>query len=390
MESKLNSKLFDGIRDFSLKVKREIKSNIVNIPGSKNRTIKVTPKKIQTALGVICPQRQTASGRVSMVNDFIEHFENVEKYIPFCSSPKAFRTAWGLRSNILNKYDGDILVNEGGQLIPINKESRIFQCIQQGVELGVKKKLITAVRHSEGNYDDDLDDLGSFAYQPPADVTGMLRYRWCQYLSKNLEIPYVLIAVMWFEYRINEKMNHVFIVSPAKIIEEQKDIRDFGKSIHRPLNLQIINRNEAINTINRIYSLDYSGIDLETRASLSDLLAREWAYERINNSPKGRQIKKWAKKTGKTCPGNRCNHAPFDSLGFSQIAYGHIIPQDWARSFTYILDKKDHPDNLYLTCKSCNSSLSNNFPDTTLRKEIYKRGTIGDWLRNAEGNIRKL
>ena len=185
-------------------------------------------------------------------------------------------------------------------------------------------------------------------------------------------------------------MNHVFVVSPAKIIEEQKDIRDFGKSIHRPLNLQIINRNEAINTINRIYSLDYSGIELETRASLSDLLAREWAYERINNSPKGRQIKKWAKKTGKTCPGDRCNHAPFDSLGLSQIAYGHIIPQDWARSFTYILDKKDHPDNLYLTCKSCNSSLSNNFPDVTLRKEIYKRGTIGDWLRTAEGNIRKI
>jgi hypothetical protein len=296
----------------------------------------------------------------------------------------------GLRSNILNKYDGDVLANEGGQLIPVNKESRIFQCIQQGVELGVRKRLIIAVRHSEGNFDDALDDLGRFAYQPPADVTGMLRYRWCQFLSKNLGIPYILIAVMWFEYRINEKMNHVFVISPAKIIEAQKDIKDFGKSIHRPLNLQIINRDEALNSINRIYSLDHSGIELATRAPLSDLLAREWTYERINSSPKGRQIKKWAKKVDKTCPGNRCNHVRFDSLSLSQIAFGHIIPQDWARSFTYILDKKDHPDNLYLTCKSCNSSLSNNFPDSTLRREIYDRGTIGDWLRNAEGNIRKL
>ena len=50
----------------------------------------------------------------------------------------------------------------------------------------------------------------------------------------------------------------------------------------------------------------------------------------------------------------------------------------------------DNPDNLYLTCDKCNSSLSNNFPDLKLRKEISKRGTIGDWLRKAEENIREL
>ena len=282
------------------------------------------------------------------------------------------------------------MANEGGQLIPVNKESRVFQCVQQGVELGIKKRLITAVRHSEGNFDDDLDDLGRFEYQPPADVTGMLRYRWCQFLSKNLETPYILIAVMWFEYRINESMNHVFIISPAKIIEEKKDLNDFGKSIHRPLILQIINRDEALNSINRIYSLGYSDIELETRAPLSNLLAREWAYDKIHTSTKGRQIKKWAKIMNETCPGESCNHSLFDSLNLNQIAFGHIIPQDWAHSFTYILDKKNHPDNLYLTCNKCNSSLSNNFPDLKLRKEISKRGTIGDWLRKAEENIREL
>ena len=62
--------------------------------------------------------------------------------------------------------------------------------------------------------------------------------------------------------------------------------------------------------------------------------------------------------------------------------------EDWAKSFTYILGKVDHPDNLYLTCQKCNSSLSNNFPDTKLRQEINKRGTIGDWIRSAEAEIR--
>jgi hypothetical protein len=391
MASKLHSKLISGTKEFSLQSKKDIKkTKPVEIPGSKNRAINVTPKKIKTALNVICPQRNSPNGEAGIVNDFIKHFENLEKYIPFCSSPKSFRTAWGLRSNILNKYDGDVLANEGGQLIPVNKESRVFQCVQQGVELGIKKRLITAVRHSEGNFDDDLDDMGRFEYQPPADVTGMLRYRWCQFLSKNLETPYILIAVMWFEYRINESMNHVFIISPAKIIEEKKDLNDFGKSIHRPLILQIINRDEALNSINRIYSLGYSDIELETRAPLSNLLAREWAYDKIHTSTKGRQIKKWAKVMHETCPGESCNHSLFDSLNLNQIAFGHIIPQDWAHSFTYILDKKNHPDNLYLTCNKCNSSLSNNFPGLKLRKEINKRGTIGDWLRKAEENIRKL
>ena len=192
MASKLHSKLISGTKVFSLQSKKDIKkTKSVEIPGSKNRTINVTPKKIQTALNVICPQRNSPNGEAGIVDDFIKHFENLEKYIPFCSSPKSFRTAWGLRSNILNKYDGDVLANEGGQLIPVNKESRVFQCVQQGVELGIKKRLITAVRHSEGNFDDDLDDLGRFEYQPPADVTGMLRYRWCQFLSKNLETPYI-------------------------------------------------------------------------------------------------------------------------------------------------------------------------------------------------------
>jgi hypothetical protein len=65
------------------------------------------------------------------------------------------------------------------------------------------------------------------------------------------------------------------------------------------------------------------------------------------------------------------------------------VSQEWTRSFTFLLDKKDHPDNLYLTCQQCNSSLSDNFPDIKLRKEIEERGTIGDWLRKYVSDIRK-
>jgi len=55
------------------------------------------------------------------------------------------------------------------------------------------------------------------------------------------------------------------------------------------------------------------------------------------------------------------------------------------------LDNVNHPDNLYLTCKSCNSSLGDAFPDKTFRDNIVapEFGTIGDWLRKNEEEIRK-
>ena len=92
---------------------------------------------------------------------------------------------------------------------------------------------------------------------------------------------------------------------------------------------------------------------------------------------------------GYSCPGSLCNHVKFEKLKSSKIAFGHIISQDWAKSFTYLLEKKDHPDNLYLTCQSCNSSLSNKFPNEELKKKIEGVGTIGDWLRKAEKEIRE-
>ena len=94
------------------------------------------------------------------------------------------------------------MTNEGGQLIPLNNKTRVFKCEQQGVLYGVNKRLILGLRHSEGNYDDKLDDLGQFTYQPPKDVSGFLRYRWCHFLSEKLQVPYVLLVIIWFEFKL--------------------------------------------------------------------------------------------------------------------------------------------------------------------------------------------
>ena len=225
----------------------------------------------------------------------------------------------------------------------------------------------------------------------------MLRYRWCQFLSNSMKTSYVLLAIMWFEahHPISDNLKHVFMISPAKIIEYEKDLVNLGKFLNCPLELRLINRDESLSILNLVSSLNETNLEIETRFELSKPLAREWAYDKINNTPKGVKIKKWAKRTGKKCPGKICKrgkhpNVEFKDIGLSEIAFGHIISQNWSRAYTFMLNKVNHPDNLYLTCKSCNSSLGDMFPDKSFRDKIVESGTIGDWIRKNEKEIREL
>ena len=178
------------------------------------------------------------------------------------------------------------------------------------------------------------------------------------------------------------------VAKGKKVAELDRDLQNLDDSLHEPLTLQIVNRTDAYNFLNIIYSLNETSFEIKTRPELPRALAIEWAFDKINSSKKGRQIKKFASRMGKSCPGSLCNHKKFEQLTSQNIAFGHIISQRWIRSFNFLLDKKYHPDNLYLTCQTCNSSLSDNFPDAELRNEIVTRGTIGDWLRESEKTIR--
>ncbi|MBU3565992.1 hypothetical protein [Polynucleobacter sp. MWH-HuK1] len=364
-----------------------IEDGIRQIPvsSSTSESVNITKNKVLTAFSTL-----TKGKDIKALSDSIQdHFNELSPSIALCSSPKGFRTAWGLRSKTLSMQDAEAIVNDGGQLIPVNDNSRLLSCEQQGVVLGPEKKLVLAVRHSEGNYEDSLDELGRFTYQPPRDVSGMLRYRWCQFLSQKLKVPYVVLVIMWFEYRLNNKMNQLFILAPAKIIDCDEDLINLNESVHRPLKLQLIPRHEAFATLNLIKSLNSDNIDIDVRAELPEALAREWSYDKINSTEKGKQLKRWAQRNSISCPGSKCDHIPFRELKNSDIAFGHIVSQNWSSAFTFMLDKVHHPDNLYLTCKTCNSSLSNNFPEPKLREQIVKQGTIGDWLRLHEHKIRE-
>jgi len=388
MNNRLEKILQHSVSDFRKRVCDEIKGGNRNIPepgGFKEVHIK-SADKLSSSLNKVCPGRNI----VGFKNIITNHYAEMKGYISLASSPQAFKTAWDLKSSKLNSLDLEAISSMGGQIIPMNENSRVLKYEQHVVLYGPEQKLIMGVRHSEGNYDDKLDDLGRFSYQPPGDISGMLRYRFLQHLSENIEIDLIVLVIMWFKYEIGNDINHVFLLAPAKVIDYQNDLKDFNKSIHNPLSLQLIHRTEAYSKIGLLNALDLDDSEIDSRSELSISLAREFSYDKLNKTTKSSKIKKWAKKTNKKCPGLVCDGIPFSELPTSQIAFGHIISQKWSLAFPHLMSKKDHPDNLYLTCNRCNSQLLDYFPDNRLRNSILKIGTIGDWLRKNEGDIRNI
>ncbi|MGM0411655.1 MAG: hypothetical protein ACQEQF_12950 [Bacillota bacterium] len=387
----LHTKLESAVNKFRRKAKKEIESGkrIISSPED-DKEVQVTGSAINNGLSTICPNKTS-----DLKKDLIEHFNKIRNYLSLCSSPTSFKTAWQLRSEKLTPYDADNLVIQGGQLIPHNQRSQILHYGEQGVILGKNKRLVLSVRHSEGNYDDELNELAEFTYQPPNNNTGMLRYRWCQYLSNELEISYIVLVVLWFEYSLEEydtedkknNLNHVFMIAPAKIIKYKNDIKDLNKSLENPIRLKIITRKEALSTLRNLFSLNSSDTSIKNRPALSEKVFREWEYNKIKSSKKGRKIKKWAQKNGKVCYGD-CGRE-FKDVNLRNITFGHIISQDWENSFSFLGMKVHHPYNLYLTCRKCNSKLGSYFPEQNLRDKIVNNGTIGDWIRENEKEIRK-
>ena len=378
-EKRINS-LIDEFND---KVEAEIKEGEYQVATPEaSEPVNVDKNNLKNASKILF-----SSSNSHITDDIILHFNELEKLIPFSSTPKAFHSAWELRTNNLNKFAAGRLASEGAQLIPENKISNIFGIRdQQGVMLGPNKRLIIGVRHSAGNYDDELDDL-RFTYQPPRTVPAMLRYRWCEFLSNNLEIPFTMLAVMWLWYSIDNKTKiPIFITAPAQIVNAEKNLKDLGKSLNNPLELQIVNRAEVYKSIHRFESMQKTLTEIRFRSDLDVRLAEEWSFEEIHTSKKGKEIKKWFKDNDKICPGSKCGHVQFDEISDSEIGFGHIIPQDWAITFPHYQTILHHPDNLYLTCNKCNSSLGSSFPNKTniSQEDIEKAGTIGDWLRKTK------
>ena len=385
-----------------------------------------------------------------IIEDLRAHYAEMDKLIPICSSPRGFKEAWDVRSNGQNitKYDIENIVARGGQVQLENRDTsenakdpdkrtvksdgtKENLLSTEGVgalyfQLGMNRKFIKLLRHNPNpfhTYHDEMNEQYVFKYQPTGGkggLSGALRYRWMEELSSILKLELVILIVLWFEQDVNDTISQILFVAPAKIVSKKKT--DLNKSLFKPLELEIISQKQFYEFKDNLHSVgeDVTG-EIKRRTPLDTKIAHQWSYEQIKDTDLGKRIKNWARLTGRKCP--QCDRK-FDSFSKNkEIAFGHIIARDWANSFTFLLGSVNHPDNLYLSCQSCNSTLSNRFPDflqwpkksakidvrpqdliqdkkntnmefVPLRDKIenygrYKGGTIGDWIRNHKDEIKK-
>jgi hypothetical protein len=375
-------------------------------------------------------RKQLNEEPAQIVGDLLDHYEEMDKLIPMCSSPRGFKEAWDTRSNgqDISKYEIQEIVTLGGQAQLENRDTSegakdpskrtiksdgtaesLFSVEGQGAMYfgrGKNKKFIKYVRHNENQnhkYDDSMTEQYVFKYQPPAKdlgLSGALRYRWMEELSNILELELVVLVVLWFNHRVNDTINNILFVAPAKIVSKTKS--DLNESLFEPLELEIISQKQFYDFKDSLNSIGTDVIcNIKRRTPLDERVARGWSYDKLQSSKLGNSVKNWAKMTGKKCP--QCDKKFDTFLKNKDIAFGHIVSQDWANSFTFLLKIMHHPDNLYLSCQPCNASLGNRFPDfekwkkisgsnETLRDKIEKNdiemgGTIGDWIRNHVNEI---
>ena len=430
-------KKVDAIRDSSTWYKFENGSFSNKIPKSFKKEHVVGPFTKRKLKGNTV-RKQLDDSETVLVNDLINHYEEMDKIIPLCSEPRGFKKAWDLRADgqDITKYELRDIVNLGGQMQLENRDTServkmkvskrrkkksdgtgesIFSIEGQGQQFfvrGSNGKFFKALRHRPNRlhtYDDFMNEQYVFNYQPTEKnhpLENALRYRWMEELSSILGLGLVVLIVLWFNHDVNDKINRVLFLAPARIIPKKR--KDLNKSLFEPLQFELISQNKFEEFKDDLYSMGKDAVaDMEPRNRLDKKTERAWSYDMeksgLVSADLQKSIKEWAKKTGRRCP--QCKKK-FDTFANMDIEFGHIVSKDWARTFRFLLAVLNNPDNLYLTCRSCNSTLSHRFPDfikfqkqsgstETLRDRIEKigkdmGGTIGDWVRNYEDEIRKM
>jgi len=125
---------------------------------------------------------------------------------------------------------------------------------------------------------------------------------------------------MWFKYELSDGFNHIFMLAPAKLTSKPKNMSIFD-SVSSEIHLQLVQANEAQASIDQVLSFNFENAPIEARSPLPESLAREFAYEKIKASDKGRRIKGLAQLQNLKCPGTR-GSAPCD-VPFSSLSQGY-------------------------------------------------------------------
>mgnify|MGYP001350587265 CR=1 FL=1 len=155
----------------------------------------------------------------------------------------------------------------------------------------------------------------------------------------------------------------------------------------------MIEPEECFQIMYNLMIMKSTDLKFEYRPPMTDFpkLETDYDYDALGGTELEKQLKKWAKDTGKRCPdGSKCGNKRFDNPTIGELHIGHIISKDWCKTYWLGERFQNHPYNLYLTCGSCNEALNKFFPREKLQKKLDEdKATIGDWAIQFDSAIRK-
>lgn len=429
--SELDKILEKATKDFRKKVSRTTNYPIFNMKcRGQDTQIQILSNDMKTKhLPKVCPVDRTRQPLINS-DEFVQHFKDLEPYAQFSSSRESFAKLNDMEFThkqgkpYLNKRQVDVLRQSGALLHTYReKNDRVFDTRMRGLQFGNQQStstrgLVRTMGSKMGEYDDKFSREGFTFYAPPCQPSGMLRFRWLQFLKQRFDVPMFFLFVRWFflESPIHDHTTRsqwgvqagktVFMITPVTIVSDDvqkkyenfffdggrysSDLRNLGRTIKRPLPLQMIEPEDCFKIIYNLETMNSGNQKFGDRKYLTPNLIQDYNYDSLTGTSLEKKLERWAKNTGKRCPdGRMCNNTRFDDPTIGPLHLGHIISQDWCKAFK--LDPKfmNHPYNLYLTCGSCNRSLNKHFPSQNLQNRLDNdKATIGDWIYSYDAAIR--
>ncbi|MGB2340684.1 MAG: hypothetical protein ACPH9K_06770 [Candidatus Poseidoniaceae archaeon] len=346
---------------------------------------------------------------------------------PFSSSPFGFRTAYkDLVGKEIANSEAIELGKKGLNLLPVDPAARIspvhkgvhpvFRASQQGIILythkvktGPLKGTTKVVRAgiATGGYDDAISPE-YILYDTSTKMSSYLRARHIEQLSEEIfqrDGQGLILQIAGHidirggldgrEYKSFYIMGLCEVVPPSKWDPtlKQQELDYYKDELFLPYLLKPLDATFACKKLRAINLLDNTtGNTYQARTPLTDKLAKKYNYNFLKTQKQKKQIYDYI-----TSENPKCSHAISTGGKITQCStalqpngtthIGHIFSQNWCSAYSVFQESVNHPDNLYLSCNTCNTTLNQGCPDKNTLKLINKEGlTIGDLIRAGHLN----
>jgi len=335
------------------------------------------------------------------------------------SSPRSFMYAYRnlVGTNIVTS-DMIYLRELGANIVPLDYTVRdtapktahtVFRTHGLGFRNYPKNKTTSNVLRagvSTGKYN-DTTQMEAIFYDTAIDNPGPKSVAQCRYLEALSEVLFEdsddgLILQIVAQLNVDnphdiQEFKTAMVFSFCEVIPisrwdkelYDRELKIYGDELLFPLLLKPLSANVARQKIGLIQDLgkdiDPTKDPYEIRTSSLGLnLMKKWNYLGIQSSRQTRkELQDFIYRHSPLCAhhDDTCTKS-CSGMTSKNFHVGHIVSQSWSKSYRVFQESVHHPDNLYLTCSSCNESLGKGGPSRKVLQYLNDNFlTIGDLIR---------